>query len=46
MKYLNVMLYKMAKSFWFLIMILAPIIYGVSLYLYLERYDSLKPYIR
>lgn len=42
MKYLNVMLYKMAKSFWFLIMILAPIIYGVSLFLYLERYDSLN----
>ncbi|WP_156857485.1 hypothetical protein [Oceanobacillus sp. AG] len=41
MKYLNVMFYKMAKSYWFFIMILAPVVYGISLFLYLERYDSL-----
>jgi len=40
MKYYNVMIRKMAKSYWFVIVVLAPIIYGICLFLYLKRYDS------
>ncbi|MDP1421857.1 hypothetical protein Q8G35_26745 [Peribacillus simplex] len=40
MSYYKVVLYKMAKSYWFLIMALAPILYGICAFLYLKRYDS------
>lgn len=36
----KVMLFKVMKSYWFLVMISAPIIYGVCLFLYLGRYDN------
>lgn len=44
MRYFIVMVYKMSKSYWFLIMALAPVTYGIGLYLYLNRYDS-SPHI-
>ncbi|MBM7645202.1 MFS family permease [Scopulibacillus daqui] len=40
MRYYKVLSYKMMRSYWFLIMILAPIIYGICLFLYLKRYDN------
>lgn len=40
MKHLNVLIYKMTKTHWFLIMTLAPIIYGFSLFLYLKGHES------